>query len=588
MSFRNRFAANEQSGRPGRLFPCALILGALLMFLAPVASSNTTTVEAEVAQDSTIYLPIVVRQQPATGPLSVHLTLDRAHSVQQAVPPAGGVLNVTGADGTKFSLAISDRSLPVTRTITMTVISAVQGLPFSDGLAGAVHLEPQGLLFLEPAILTIVPARPVPPDRQTFFAYDEDGQEFRLHPSVFDPANLQPIRLPVYHFSGVGMASGTEAERRAMLQRLPSDAADQIMQEVAALLARERAAQLAGQPGDPELSAKLQALFRSYYTEVVQPTLQAAYKTHCHGLTGQHAIGEALSLALGWERSLLLLGLGEDFMSAERGSISTTLLEALAVCWMDATNPCMDWRNPSQIVRVFSIAHQAQILGGSDTVFDPGRVRKCEGCEWAKVVSDWNGRVVFSYQNHSSRSVYGGSITADVARSATMVVGMTDAADWGGRQRWNANWARGSGNFNDRVVETSRTQTWIGSGELTQLSPATGHGKMDIDPAGCKYSVEFTPYIVVAYTNDSREESRGSRAVGTPYLFELPVPDADGRVLSGMRVLPGSVDPMQSQNTFTHFFFGGTGAAAELEYALGKDNLGTAQVEWSLSPAPYW
>ena len=87
-----------------------------------------------------------------------------------------------------------------------------------------------------------------------------------------------------------------------------------------------------------------------------------------------------------------------------------------------------------------------------------------------------------------------------------MVVGMIDAADWGGRQRWNANWARGSGNFNDRVVETSRTQTWIGSGELTQLSPATGHGKMDIDPAGCKYSVEFTPYIVVAYTNDGREE----------------------------------------------------------------------------------
>jgi hypothetical protein len=263
MQIRNHFVLGVRFGPQGRLFCCALILSVLAMFVAPATSSNTTAVQADVARNGPIYLPLIM-QPPATGPLSVQVTLDPAHRVQQVVPLTGGTLSVTGADGTKFSLAIPDGSLPVTSTITMTVVSAVQGLPFSGGLAGAVHFEPEGLLFFGPAILTIEPAASVPPDRQTFFAYDGDGQEFRLHPPVFDEDNLEPIRLPVYHFSGVGMASGTEAERVALLQRTPSDVANQIRQQVAALVDRERAALLAHQPRDPQFWTKLQALARRY------------------------------------------------------------------------------------------------------------------------------------------------------------------------------------------------------------------------------------------------------------------------------------------------------------------------------------
>jgi hypothetical protein len=317
--------------------------------------------------------------------------------------------------------------------------------------------------------------------------------------------------------------------------------------------------------------------------------MQLALGTQCHGLAGQHAVSEALNLGLGWVKDFQLLGL-YGFMQAEQTSVTNSVFQAIAVCWADATKPCMDWKNPSQVGRVISIARLAAFFNYRPWQFNPWAVRKCVGCEWAEVVSDWAGRGHFSYEQHSSHSEYGSTTTADVARSATMEFGMSDAADWGGRQRWNGSGASGTGNFNDRVVVSSQfgstTQTWIGSGPLTQLSPPTGHAKMDIDTAGCKYSVEFRPYLDVVYTSGS-EQSRLARGMGTPYLFELPLPDAAGRVLSGMLVLPTTVDPMQSQNTSTHFYFGGTAAAAELEYALGKGNLGTAQVEWALSPAPF-
>ena len=576
MRFRNPLAANEQFGRPGRLSHRALILGALLMFLAPVAPSNTTTVEAEVAHDSTIYLPLIM-QPPPTGPLSVQVTLDPAHRVQQVVPPAGGTLSVTAADGTKFSLVISERSLPVTRTITMTVVSAVQGLPFSGGLAGAVHLEPQGLLFYEPAILTIEPATPVPPDRQTFFAYDGDGQEFRLHPPELDRENPQPIRLPVSHFSGVGMASGTQAERTATLQRVPSDVEDQMWQELAHLLILECCFP------DPEFRSKYEALMRRLYTEVVQPTMQQASRTGCRGPAGQRAVDKALNKALYWLSRLLVKEFGQDLLAAERTSIKSWADSVVYVCWADATKPCMDWWNPSQVMRVLTLKRQAWLRGLPASQFDPDKLPHCEACDWVKAVSDWTGSVTFSYEKRGSRSVYGGSITTDVARQASMQFSLIDAADWGGFQRWDVSGASGTGNVNDQVVTSpGSTQTWIGSGGLKE-----GQGKLAIDPARCKYKVEFRPYLLVVYSNSGGGESRRTWVVGSAYLFELPVPDAAGRVLSGGPPLPVT-GTGPAENTFTHFDLGDYGSAAELEFALGKGNLGTAQVEWSLSPAPYW
>lgn len=108
----------------------------------------------------------------------------------------------------------------------------------------------------------------------------------------------------------------------------------------------------------------------------------------------------------------------------------------------------------------------------------------------------------------------GGTIRADATRSASVVFGMADDADWGGRQRWEGSGASGTGNFDDLVVETGRTQTWTGSGKLTQLDELTAYAKMDIDPAGCKYSVEFHPYLLVIYTDYGHEESRGIGAWG--------------------------------------------------------------------------
>ncbi len=552
--------------------------------LALVAPAMPGAVRAETQADSTIFLPLVGRQFSNTDPLDVQVVLDPSQRVQQVVPPAGATVALTSSNGTKFSLAIPDGALWVTQTVTMTVVSAMPGLPLSGGIAAAVDFQPAGLQFLKPATLTIEPASPIPADRQVFLAYDGDGENIRLHPPIYDRSNPARIAMLVSHFSGYGVGSG---ESGALQGNPPSGLMEQIASEIAALIQAERAAQLTGRPGDPEFAAKLEALTRRMYSEVVQPTLTAAQMTGCRGKAGQAAVDRAISLALGWLRQVQLLGMDASF-AAESQAINDALVGAMYACWYDATTPCLDWENPSQVQRVLAIARQAQLIGLPASQFDPSSVRKCVACEWVKAVRDWEGTVDFSYANNSTRTVDDTTITASVKRSASMRYGMATVSGWGGRERWQGDAAGGSGTIDDRVVSStqygSNTATWVGNGPLNLAGSYTSYAKMNIDATACHYTIDFHSWVETIYTNDGVPSGPRKDSPGTPYLFELPVPaNAPGRVLSGSMSL--KAESKTAQNTYTHFYF--SGAYNELEFALG-DNLGTAPVSWRLAPAWFW
>lgn len=118
---------------------------------------------------------------PQTGSSgSVRVTSDPSHTVTSAIGAEGGALSVTAEDGTLYELIVPADALDFDETISMTPVSSIDGLPLSGGLAGAVTLEPAGIIFYEPAALRITPATPMSGEIVVGFAYDGMGEEFHL------------------------------------------------------------------------------------------------------------------------------------------------------------------------------------------------------------------------------------------------------------------------------------------------------------------------------------------------------------------------------------------------------------------------
>jgi hypothetical protein len=207
-------------------------------------------------------------QLPA-NPLSVTPTLDSSHSVKQPISASkGGTLSATGADGSVFTLVIPPKALLNDELITLTPVSAITGLPVSNGLLAAVQFAPEGLLFQQPATLTIQPAVSVPVGQQVGFGYHGSGAEFH-----FQPLGLtQAITFSILHFSGVGVGQGTPAA-----DGTPTSTLDRLDNAEAPLLAIERQTLF---PTDPPPNQQAQAesagLLQQYFEQVLQPELQAA------------------------------------------------------------------------------------------------------------------------------------------------------------------------------------------------------------------------------------------------------------------------------------------------------------------------
>jgi hypothetical protein len=154
--------------------------------------------------------------------VGVHLQGDRA--VTQDVGTAGGTIEATAADGTVTTLVIPAGALPGPVDITLTPLSALDGLPFSGGLAGGVQMAPDGLQLLRPARLTIAPASPPAGAVRLPFGYARAGESLHLLPEGDDGIEID-------HFSGAGLASGTAEDRAAQRARVPEGAQAQREQE---------------------------------------------------------------------------------------------------------------------------------------------------------------------------------------------------------------------------------------------------------------------------------------------------------------------------------------------------------------------
>lgn len=231
-------------------------------------------------------------------PVTVTVTRDSAHAASASISAGGGTITAVGGDGTRFTLTIPPKALDGDSTITMTPVSAIEGLPLTGGLVAAVHFEPEGLRFNLPVELRIEPPGEVPVEQQVGLGYLGDGKDLHLYPLERGRA----LTMRLLHFSGFGIGQGTFVDLLRLLW--PADPRAQLEAQIGALLAADRKLALENDGvGDPELGTKLDKLFKDYYDHVVLPKIDAAMHSD-----DWHVMFDAVQTATDFARISAMLG----------------------------------------------------------------------------------------------------------------------------------------------------------------------------------------------------------------------------------------------------------------------------------------
>jgi hypothetical protein len=203
----------------------------------------------------------------------------------------------------------------------------MEGLPLSGGLLGAVQLEPEGLVLLRPAVLTISLPQGTPPEEVVAFAYQENGEHVHLYPATIRDSTITFI---ISHFSGYGGGQGDSGEGSGWPPT--GDPGTDYEQQVADLTNSARSQALTGGDGNiPE--DVLVDLYRKWFNEVIFPALKAAEKNDA-------LIDAAAASFLNWARQVVLLGL-EQRLSTELHNGTQSLLKGLANAFDQSYQRCM-------------------------------------------------------------------------------------------------------------------------------------------------------------------------------------------------------------------------------------------------------
>ena len=281
------------------------------------------------------------------NPRGVTPHLDVAHATSGTVTPnGGGTLTTTGADGTHYRLDVPAGAVLSPLAVTMTPLSSVDGLGMSGGLVGGVQMGPDGLQLLEPAKLTITPHPGAPTTRLTAFAYHGNGANLGLVP--LDPGGLS---FELMHFSGDGVGSASAADRAAQYAHAPAGTLDQFRQEAQRL------------QGDHQGTL---ALFNTYYTQVLKPTLEAA-------LDDETLAPGAVVAALSALRQMEILGYD---VSATRAEVFQLIINILKNAFNRAYDRCVNQHNPAEVQNLIADL-RALALRGAEGQVDASKVGKC-------------------------------------------------------------------------------------------------------------------------------------------------------------------------------------------------------------------
>ena len=246
------------------------------------------------------------------NPSSVRPELDLSAASRAVIAGAGGTIEATGSDGTRFTLSIPEGALPLAVEISLTPLRQVADLPLED-LGGAVVIGPVDVPFQEIARLTIEPALDIPLAEQITFGFEADGADFHLQLPGADP---EAVEILVLHSGGFGVARAAAGERQALQDRLPTSPANRFAHRLADVLLRAR--QLGVSAG---IEGEIQSLVAAYYDSFVRRV--AAASDPAQGNPGQGSLRlavpaarpeGAISVGCDEARELFELGLQKKYL----------------------------------------------------------------------------------------------------------------------------------------------------------------------------------------------------------------------------------------------------------------------------------
>ena len=246
------------------------------------------------------------------NPASVRPELDPSGASQAVISAAGGTIEATGSDGTRFTLSIPEGALPLAVEISLTPLRQMTDLPL-DGLGGAVVIGPAELRLHQIATLTIEPAQDIPLAEQITFGFEAEGGDFYLQPPGADP---DAVEILVLHSGGFGVGRAAAGERQALLDRLPTSPANRFAHRLADVLLRARQQGL-----NAEIEGEVQALVAAYYDSFVRRVEAGGTPAQSNADHGRSALAVpparphgATSVGCDEARELFELGLEKKYL----------------------------------------------------------------------------------------------------------------------------------------------------------------------------------------------------------------------------------------------------------------------------------
>lgn len=348
---------------------------------------------------------------PATGTgISVTPTLDSKSQATAAIPPAGGTFSLTDARGNKFTLTIPPSALLNTTTITMTAITGVNGLPAGGSFNAGVQLSPDGLVLLQPALLTIKPANPADPNLSFPVGWYGAGQGLYLNMLRPQPGDLT---LVLNHFSGAGIATGADSSVTAALLSI-ANLADYDSSEAAYWARRARADEILGGDDSADLDQMRQVLNRGY-SDFVEPLMRLALQTNDDDL-----LQCAVTQSLNYLRLTDLLGLSQD--AAIASAINSFVLDAIQIIEGHLKNRCVNQHDPVAGLQLIAALREFALLGlGSD--MDLSTVEnQCPPGPTLKFQSEMSGTANDTYNGPPASTL---SAKIDFSVAANLVLELT-------------------------------------------------------------------------------------------------------------------------------------------------------------------
>ena len=201
----------------------------ILHFTEPLGSNGTPS----------FYRAMEGANEMGGPPPQVHQTLDPDQSDIILVTTNREILTLTNEQGVRFTLEVPANAFLEPQIISMTLVTNLEGHPFDGSNLWAVAFEPDGLEFLQPAMLTIDLPAAVAVESLASFWYTADSTDFGLMP---DAVWTNRVQFPIYHFSSYGAGTTGNGAYQAQANRSVRNSFQQLNQQVAVELNQARKA----------------------------------------------------------------------------------------------------------------------------------------------------------------------------------------------------------------------------------------------------------------------------------------------------------------------------------------------------------